>query len=477
MISLIVYLLSTGWAEELSYQQALEQALQNNVQLSSAKLNVKAAQGGVLSARAIFDPQFSTSYGRTFSTSQQFFAGIGLVNTDFTGYSFSTSLQSNFPTGTNFSMSWQTDQNNNLFRLENDLIDAEQSNNPFSTQLSVTITQNLLEGHRISYNLQPLREAQQVLTIAELTNQEQRVQILSDVAKAYWNVRYQRRLESLAQRAIEIAQEEKRIVLAQVQQGNVAAVEADRVEVVVLQAKANLIDIENAKFDATEALLLLLGKPTQTEITLTSSPAPVKAISTDEKKFINAALNGNVTLQKLRRNTEIAEQRLQNARHKYLPDLQAVARYSISGWEDDFSDALDEMWNFDLPGNFIGLTLNVPIANWAERGENTQRIAELQKSQQDEKAMEQSITQQVRTQLRILRAAEMKTKLATANVKLAENNLKTDRALRDAGRNIEKDVLDAIQAVRDAKNQYERAVVDYLVAKIELDRLQGIETK
>ena len=115
MNCLMLLLLSTGWAEELSYQQALQQALQNNAQLSTAELDVKAAQGGVLSARSIFDPQFTTSYGRTFSTSQQFFAGIGLVNTDFTGYSFSTSLQSNLPTGTNLSMSWQTDQNNNRF--------------------------------------------------------------------------------------------------------------------------------------------------------------------------------------------------------------------------------------------------------------------------------------------------------------------------------------------------------------------------
>lgn len=477
MNCLMLLLLSTGWAEELSYQQALQQALQNNAQLSTAELDVKAAQGGVLSARSIFDPQFTTSYGRTFATSQQFFAGIGLVNTDFTGYSFSTSLQSNLPTGTNLSMSWQTDQNNNRFRLENDFIDSEQTNNPFSTQLSITITQNLLEGHRISYNLQPLREAQQVLTITELTEREQRVQVLSDVAKAYWNLRYQTRLEALAQRAIEIAKEEKRIILAQVQQGNMAAVEADRVEVAVLQAQTNLIDMENAKFDATEALLILLGKPAKTPLTLTSSPSPIEALVTAEDDFITSALQGNLTLQKMRKNTTIAEQRLKDARHKYLPDLQAVARYSISGWEDDFSEALNEMWNFDLPGNFIGLTLNVPIANWAERGENSQRLAELQKARQEEQAMEQSVIQQMRSQLRIIKAAEVKTQLALANLKLAEKNLETDRALRDAGRKIEKDVLDAIQAVRDAQNQYERVVVDYLIATIELDRLQGIESQ
>ena len=45
------------------------------------------------------------------------------------------------------------------------------------------------------------------------------------------------------------------------------------------------------------------------------------------------------------------------------------ARYSLTGWEKEFSAALDELGRQDLPGSYVGVNLDVPIANWetAER--------------------------------------------------------------------------------------------------------------
>jgi len=63
--------------------------------------------------------------------------------------------------------------------------------------------------------------------------------------------------------------------------------------------------------------------------------------------------------------------------------------------------------------------------------------------------------------------------LAEANLRVAEATLSADRALRDAGRSIEKDVLNSIRAVDEAKNQLERALADYQLARIEVDRLTG----
>ena len=87
--------------------------------------------------------------------------------------------------------------------------------------------------------------------------------------------------------------------------------------------------------------------------------------------------------------------------------------------------------------------------------------------------MERSITQQVQRQIRELQATQTKAKLAAVNLRVAEKTLSADRALRDAGRSIEKDVLASIKAVEDARVQYERALADHQLARVELLKLQG----
>jgi hypothetical protein len=76
-------------------------------------------------------------------------------------------------------------------------------------------------------------------------------------------------------------------------------------------------------------------------------------------------------------------------------------------------------------------------------------------------------------QLRTLEQVQTKIELHRLNILVAEKTLQTDQALRNAGRNIEKDVLASIKAVEEAKVNYERAVVDGVLAWVELQKLKG----
>ena len=48
-----------------------------------------------------------------------------------------------------------------------------------------------------------------------------------------------------------------------------------------------------------------------------------------------------------------------------------------------------------------------------------------------------------------------------------------ERALRDAGRAIEKDVLESLRDLDNARAEVERARSDFALAGVELERLQG----
>ena len=55
----------------------------------------------------------------------------------------------------------------------------------------------------------------------------------------------------------------------------------------------------------------------------------------------------------------------------------------------------------------------------------------------------------------------------------AGNVDEAERALTDAGRSVQKNVLEAMRAVDDARLNVEKAKSDYSVAIIELERLKG----
>jgi outer membrane protein TolC len=471
---MILFLVQIALAESLilSYDDALKQALKNNPDIKLTTLEVKKSQSGLMEARGIFDPRINASIGRNYRTQQQFFAGLGTFNSEVYGPSYTIGMQAYSPTGTNISLDWTTSRNTSVFQSQ-DIEGIEQEISPIDTTMTMTLTQSLLQGYRFQFNMQPVREAQRSLSISELIAIETQQESLAQTATAYWNAIYQSKLLLLAEESVKIAQEEQRVVKAKVEQGDLASVEADRVEAATLASKSALIDAENAYISACESLLLLLGEEPDKTIEFTTIPETDLDQMHDLDKELQMVLANNPTLQRLRLLVTAAEERVREAQHANLPELNATMRYSYTGWEDEFNDSFNEMIQGGLPGRYIGLNIDVPIANWSDKGAYEQRVIDLTKARQDFDNMERTISQQVRTQVRDLHSTQAKAKLAEVNLRVAEKNLESDRALRDAGRSIEKDVLDSIKAVEDARAQYEKALADHQLAKVSLLKLQG----
>ncbi|MEC7983665.1 MAG: TolC family protein [Myxococcota bacterium] len=458
-------------SQELSFEEALSIASKKNNEIKLAELDVESSEGGILAARSMFDPQLSATVGQNVSTGQQFFAGFGLFKTEMSGLSWSSSLNSTLPSGTSISIDWNNNQTATKYQLEGAPI--EQEVNPFDTGLSFSVNQSLLEGVIPSYNLRMLREAQSAQGISTITLEETRQRILASVAQRYWELYYYSKLVDIATQAVDIAQEERRVISAQIQEGNLAPIELDRVEAAYLNAQSALIDAENGRELAKESLQLMLNEPTTAPLVLTSTPPPLTDLSISEEEAIETARQNNLTLRSLRAALALAKMQEKNSRHTRLPTLTATARFSLNGWDEDFGNAIDEMISGELPGRYIGLNLNMPIGNLAAKGEILSQKVSTEKAILNVENMEISIEQQVRSQIRNIRSAQIKNQLAQINLKVAEKTLLADRSLRAAGRKTAKDLLSSIRAVDDAKTTYEKSISDYHLAWIELQRLMG----
>ena len=260
-----------------------------------------------------------------------------------------------------------------------------------------------------------------------------------------------------------------------VEQGDLAPVERARVAAAVVQAQSAVVEAKASAAAAEDTLLVQLAYPPGTHVELTTSPEVLTNVDIDPSEAVEDALGRNPDILTLALSEQHAEESLRDAKHMRLPELSATGRYGRSGFDvDSASNATSEMLSDSLPEWYIGANLSVPLANRAARGEEMANGAALGKARTDRQSAELALAQQVRAQVRTIDTARQTIELAQANLSLAEETLAAEQALQQAGRGIQKDVLEALANVEDARVTLSKARADYQLALVELGRLRGV---
>jgi outer membrane protein TolC len=473
----ILLLIATAAASDadvrtLDYKEALEAALAHSPALVGARLDVDAADGALLAAKGTFDPSIEASTSQNKFTSEST-REFGEVLSEFDRKSWSAGVNQLLPTGTNLGVDWSTSSTRFKYELRDSGFVVQSEDPLFESRMVATLSQSILEGHRLASNLEGVRSAARGRDIAQANRRAVRQQTLADTASAYWNTRTQRRLAEIAAAAVETAREEQRIVHAKVELGTLAPVERARVDAAVIQARRELLTAQDMARNTEDSLLLLIGENPGVEIELTTEPAEPTTVQIDVDAVERIALENNAELHVARIQEHSAEMARLDARHRLLPQLDVNASYALIGYEPSSSAANDELFSGDLPEWTVGATFSMPLLGRADRGQAMQRAAEAAKARSQRSQVDRQIRSQVRTLVRAVEAASVQVSLGRANLDLAQQTLAAERALGEAGRIIQKDLLESMAAVDDARTQLEQAKGDYQLALIELERLKG----
>jgi outer membrane protein len=472
---LMLNLIGSAFAEttDLQYADALQTALDRNPTLQGSAAQLDQASGALLVAEGVYDP-FVTGRTTYSSMTSESIREFGEVLSEFAALDTAAGLSWQSSWGTSASVDLSTTRSRFKYELAGDIPFTIESDEPlYQTRLAATISQSLLEGHRRSYNLQAVRQAQQAVDISKLTQRVQRQQTLADTANAYWSLWTARELTVIADEGLALALEEKRLVHARVDLGELAPVERSRVDSLLVMAQTDLLEARHSEAAASDTLLLLIGLPIGTEVVLTSEPEEPQHHDLNISQLQEVAREASPSLALLRLEEEGARADVEAARHALLPDLGASTSYAVLGYETSQSASINEMVGASLPEWSVGLNLSIPVGNRAARGSLQSATAFYTQKRIDREALESSIDQQVAAQARAITSAQAKLELAETQLGLAEETLSAERALRDAGRSLEKDVLDALKSLSDARIAVEQAKVEYLLAIIELERVKG----
>ncbi|MCA9566199.1 MAG: TolC family protein [Myxococcales bacterium] len=475
MLAALVLASSPAHAEEaLTLTRVLELAVEANPALVRARLDQDASQASVVSSRGIFDPSLSVDGSWRTSQSKGFFQGFPFTSSS-RSWRLASDVSHTLGTGTTYALNASMDRNYSSFVTNLGVGDTERIQDAFTSNLSVSVTQQLLEGMRLAYNMRNVTRALQDVDRKDLAAEKAVQDALSQATSAFWTWTYQVSLHAIAEQSESVAAEALRVGQAQLQTGRIAPVEATRLEAALVQAQKNTLDAEIAARRAGDDLALLVGLQPGVDRVPSSGDAVANVAVPSVDEAIEVALAQNLDLALARAEVDFAEVDVENARHARLPSLSATASAGVGAQQDSVGAAIEGLTQPDaFPFFAVSGRLDVPLGNRAARGEAERAAVTRSQRQAGVVELERSVSAQVAQQVRQLQASAKRIELAEANARLAEQTLSAEEALADAGRSIQKTVLEARAEVARTAAEVEKARTDHLLARTELLRLQGL---
>lgn len=454
---MVVLLFGAALAGELTLAEALGLAVQQNLELSGARRGHAIARWRLVDAQGAFDPSLNASVrtGGARSPTNNVVDGKQFVNT--ASRSWNAGISQDLPTGGSLSASWS--EFTSLTDSENAFSDRF-----VSTGADVSLSQPLLRGAGPIAALAGVQDARLDLVDQELAWRQQLERLALDVSDAYWGLVSARESLSLAERALELAQDQLTRTTERQTAGFAGTGEVLQVQVSVGAARQQQVASEADLEAAQDRLARLLGLPLAEGVSLDPTDRPALTGSLPERDaLLEVARQRNADLMRAAVDRERSERQLRRARNAALPSLGLDASAGLSAGAISAAEARQEVFGALAPSWSVGLNVQLPVLMRAVRaGLGVARL-------QDEgaalrwQAAEQDVELAVDASVRAIRRDLASLDVAGDTLDFARRSLDAQRELLSEGRGSTRDVVDALESLR-------RAEVDKLGAEIALQR-------
>ncbi len=475
---------------QLSADEAVKLALENNLGIRAEKLGPQIGTYGVAQARAAYNPTlFSTSTKRE-STSPPDFLTSGGVATSTTSDRIQTNVgvQQNVPWGGgNYSVSLDAS------RLSTSSISS--FNPQLGSNLTASYVQPLLRDFKIDNFRQQVLVARKNEEIAGLQLRQQLTSTERAVRSAYYDLVGAIGQLDVARQSLELSRESLRQNERRVEVGTMARIdiieaqaEVARVEESVILAEAQIRTFE----DNLRTLILNPAQPDFWTVRLVPSEKPVlTSQAVDVDAAVKNALDNRTDLAELRKRLETTDINIDFAKNQKLPAVDLLANYNtigvagtqfeygsgfpppvLSQSQRSFGDALRDVfgnqfktWSFQLQVRYPLGTSPASAGLAAGRLQREQQLTTIRELEVQVAAQIRDAGRQVSTSLQRVDATRKAREFARIRLEAEEKRVTAGLAT----------TFQLLQAQRDLSNallQENRAVIDYNRALVNFRALQ-----
>lgn len=451
-------------------------ALQNNYDISIAKIDPMIKDKDITAAKSAFDPVLTIT-GETedseVPSNSQLQIGFGGQLADFRRdrNTLNATTEKLLETGATFTLG---------FILEQQFLDPSPFAffNPFATSsIEAKVTQPLLKNAGIFYNRSDIYIARNDKKRSIVELKETAIEVINSTQKAYWELvkaieELRVRMKSL-ERAEDLLKKNK----IQVEVGTLAPIEllvaeegvASQLEGVVVAEN----DIKNREDDLKQ-VMNLSNNPILSDVSI----VPLDRVSFQVR---DVSLNESIKIA-LENRPEVFEQGLdiENARIKVkqqknqlLPKLDFEAGIRYDGLDANKGKSIDSTFSQDFQSEFFGVTLEVPIGNREARSNYSKAKLEEKQTVFNTRKVEQEIVVEVRKAVRQVKTNVERIKASKKAEDLSRSRLEAEEKKFNAGRSTSLEIIRAQVALAVSEGKATNAMVDYQISLGDLDAALG----
>ena len=444
----------------LSRMSAIAMTIRKNIDLRIEALNSSMAEADAARNWGIYNPVFNASAtaGVSATTGDAFFrtrsanASLGLTQNLPTGGSITATSQAGYTTAEflgNLSPTTNWQSSAGLSISQPLLKNAGKETMELNITLAANGLQDSLERFRstttdtvntviTSYN--HLYALRQVL--------ESRVSVLNSAQKLL----------------DEIKKKEK--------QGPLQAMEVANAEFAIIQRRKDLVDAERSVRDQEASLRYLIGMESRLQIIPIDPPAKDEPEETEEQA-VRAALAIRSDLKQLYSSLKTSQLQERVARHQTWPDLSINAGGGFTGLGNHSGDSFRQL--VERPGTYwsAGMQFSVPLGNTAARNDYLRSKIRTEQVQNQIKALEWRVRNDIEADLRALISARLQRQTAERSQQIAEQRLEEYRKNNQLGTATVQDVINAENDLTYARNSHMDAMETFANAVTRLWRDTG----
>src|SRR5579871_1467022 len=345
----------------LSLQDAVELALQNNLDIIVQRYNPWLADTSILKAEAggfgggtpggafagstsnspliNFDPTLTTTISvddRNVPVNNPLTSGTGtgassLARLALHTSTFNTQYSEGFQTGTTFFTGWNNTRSSSTSP-------ANLFNPSVQSSIFVGFQQQLLNGFGKAVNTRNIRIAKNNRRIADLAFSQQAITTITNTITAYWELVYARENVKVQQQAVTVAEKLYNDNKKQLEIGTMAPLDVTRAESELATDRQNLIVAQTAELQQQQILKNAITKnplaPNMINLEIIPSDLPSKPEAIEAPNFeqaVSDAFSKRPDVQEMAINLQNGEVDLKATRNALLPTATLQAQYGTVG--------------------------------------------------------------------------------------------------------------------------------------------------
>ena len=482
---------------DLTVDDAIERALDRNLDIAVERLNPQLQDLSIAEANAAFMPNLSSNFdlGRSVTPSRSQLDGRLSqlpVNTE-TGAAGIGIEQATRWYGGRYTLNWdngRTETNNVFF-----------SYNPsFRSFVALGYTQPLLRGRRIDAPRRQLLVSQLNRDISDIDLRETVTNTVAEVRRAYWELVYAKASVDVQMQALELAEQLVRDNRARVEIGTLAPIDIVQAQSEAAQRRQAVAEAEQNLRTAELVLKQLIVGGTDDEVwdaEINTVDRPVLDLGpVDVDRAIRTALDARTDISRTRRQEEINDVTLRNLANDTLPSLDLVGSYRLQGQggtrlvpqafgdlpvlggrtvdmiPGGYTDALAHLAGIDFPDWTVQLQLSYPLGQSAQRAAHARAQLQIRQTRAQLRQLELQIATEVTNAAVLIESVQERIDAARAARELAEEQLAAEESKFEVGTSTNFFVVQAQRDLATARDSELRAILDYQNAVIEFERVQ-----